>query len=112
MTADPRQLPADDLRAETRRLRKLARALVADEHGAEDVVQDAWATALEQRRSRGPLGWLRGVVRNHARQQRRTDRRRQAREQLAARSEATGDPVADHVARLDLLRHLLDQVRE
>lgn len=48
MPGHPRQLDPDELLAEIRSLRGLARALVGDGHVAEDLVQDAWVTALDR----------------------------------------------------------------
>lgn len=71
-------------------LRRLARSLIADEHRAEDVVQEAWVRALE----RGPAevgaarNWLARVVRNLASNQRGRELARPAVERRAALPEA------------------------
>ncbi len=111
MPQDPRELTAEALEAQTRSLRQLARGLVGDEHRVDDVVQEAWVTALQKPARRGfSLGsWLAGITRNHARDEMRSQRRRDARERLAARPE--GVPVDDALDRLDTLRDLLDHVR-
>ncbi|MHC4815486.1 MAG: sigma-70 family RNA polymerase sigma factor [Planctomycetota bacterium] len=111
MTPDPRKLDSDGLRAQTRSLRALARALVGDAHDADDVVQDAWLTALNRPPKRGwSLGsWLSGITRNRARQQTREQQRRARREHAAATPDVR--PPDDSIERIDLLRHLLDQVR-
>ena len=110
MTSDPRRLDDEEIRAQTRSMRSLARALLGCDHGADDAVQEAWVTALDRPPgSRWRLGkWLAGVTRNHARQQRRAEERRARREQLAARPYA--EAGSETVERLDLLRHVLDHV--
>ena len=110
MTHDPRQLDSAGLHAQTRSLRALARALVGDVHDADDLVQDAWMTALNRPPKPGwTLGrWLSGITRNHARQQTREQQRRTRREGTAATPETV--PPDDSMERIDLLRHLLDQV--
>lgn len=89
-------------------LRRLARGLLFDRHGAEDVVQEAWLAALRAPNVEARLGgWLSEAVKRLARNRRREAVRREARERAAARPEAL--PGADeHAARLEVLRHLLD----
>ncbi len=67
-------------------LRSMARALLGDEHAAEDVVQETWVRALSARPStdRGLGGWLRGVAEGFALQRRRSDGRREQRERAYA----------------------------
>lgn len=70
-------------------LRRLARGLVFDRHGAEDVVQEAWLAALRTQPPATNLGaWLAGAVRNLAGNRRREEARRSLREHIAARPEA------------------------
>ncbi len=124
MTVDLRTLDPDELAAKTHSLRALARALVGDEHQAEDLAQETWVTVLGKSETVPcPAGdaeddgsrvgswfgrWITGITKNHARQHRRTHRRRQQREQMAARPESNvEDDVLEH---LDLLEHLLNQV--
>lgn len=81
------QLPPSDLQrllAEEPFVRALARSLVADE--ADDVVQQAWVRALEQRREtvRDLRSWLARLVRNLAIDLQRRRKRRGAREDAAA----------------------------
>ncbi|MEM7201192.1 MAG: sigma factor [Planctomycetota bacterium] len=46
-------------------VRALALSLIGDEHGAEDITQEAWAVALERRAPPSGAGaWLGGVARN------------------------------------------------
>lgn len=114
MADDPKQLDPSTLQQETRRLRVLARDLCGDPHLAEDLVQEAWVTALERppRAGFNLSRWLRGITRNHARQERRESGRRQRREQRAARPEGQEPGGAEaQLERLDLLRHVLTQIR-
>jgi RNA polymerase sigma-70 factor (ECF subfamily) len=67
-------------------LRRLARSLVADPHGAEDLAQDAAVIALERPPpDEGSFrGWLARVVRNRAIDAARKERRREDRERNSA----------------------------
>ncbi|MBL8897033.1 MAG: sigma-70 family RNA polymerase sigma factor, partial [Planctomycetes bacterium] len=78
-----------------RELRALARALLRDEHGADELVQDAWVRALEQPPRKGLLarGWWRAVLRRAAHRRGVRERARRAREIAVARAEAL--PPAD-----------------
>src|SRR5262245_64560865 len=71
-------------------LRRLARGLVRDAHEAEDVVQHAFAAALEHPRARqGSLrAWLATLARNRALNVGRERANRERRERLLAREEA------------------------
>lgn len=70
-------------------LRRLSRSLLADEHGARDVEQETWRSALEHPPRAGELrGWISTVAANVARRRLRTEVRRSAREEAAARPEA------------------------
>lgn len=80
-------MPANDLQrllAEEPFVRALARSLVKGE--ADDVVQQAYLLALQQRPSvlQRPRAWLASIVRNLAADQRRRVRRRDARQRAAA----------------------------
>ena len=82
--------PASEaLQAQAEGLRSLARGLLADEHAAEDVVQDTWVVALTRPPAApgSPGGWLRTVARSLALKRLRSDRRRTHREETSARSE-------------------------
>ena len=83
-------------------LRRLARRLVNDEHGAEDLVQDASVAALEgtPRTLVSMRSWLARVVRNRAANRARDDRLRTAREVEAASPDLpeTPEEVARHLA--------------
>jgi RNA polymerase sigma factor (sigma-70 family) len=115
MPADPRHLDPSQLECEARKLRALARGLVGDAATADDLAQQAWLTALRNPPRPGwSLGaWLHGILRRHARQRQRDEARRIARERRAAGRDVdrvAPDPV-EQLGRLDLLRHLLDEVR-
>jgi len=80
---------AGELASHTTFLRALARGMLADEHLADDVVQQTFLRALARPPARaGTLrGWLATVARNLALNQRREGERRRVRETLAARPE-------------------------
>ena len=89
--------------------RRLASALIADPHQAEDVVQDAWVAALTRPpRSEGSAkAWLGKVMRNVVRNRRRADARRIEREASVARGEL--QPSSDDIAQeLEMHRALVD----
>jgi RNA polymerase sigma factor (sigma-70 family) len=79
---------------------------------ADDLAQDAWVVALEQRGEvRNPAAWLAGVVRRLASRARRGNERRARREEAAAGPEA--GPAADElVAEAELSRTLIRAVTE
>jgi len=83
-----------DLALHLRWMRGLARALVRDEAGAEDLVQDAAVAALRHEGVR-PLrvrAWLGTLLRNRARDAARRAEAARAREAERARPEAIEDP--------------------
>ena len=90
---------------------RMARALVRNEHDADDLVQDTLAAALEKGPARaGPLRpWLAGVLKRRAADVRRKQVRRAQRERRQARPERV-DPAADVAARLELSRRVVDAV--
>ena len=92
-------------------VRSLARALVGNEHEADEVVQQTWLNALlwPPRRAGDLRGWLSVVVRNVVRTRHRGETRAQRRMQVGARSEAIGGEL-DAVARLELQRRVADAV--
>src|SRR5687768_10414190 len=101
-----------DLARETALLRRIARGIVLEPALAEDVVQEAWLAALRARPAeehRG--GWMTEAVRRIALGMRRGEARRVARERAAARSESM-EGTADPASRLELLRELLDALRQ
>ena len=94
-------------------VRALARSLVADAHLADDLVQDAWVTALGRppATDRPVRGWLATVLRHRAREVRREGGRRERRELESARPEAL--PSAhDVVEKAALQRTLVEAVLE
>src|SRR5262245_16784800 len=70
-------------------VRQLARALVGNEHEAEDLAQEAWLAALGTgpARSAAWKSWFRGVLRNLVRARFRGDHRRRERENATARAD-------------------------
>jgi len=79
----------EDLLAHDAWIRALAQQLVADEHAAEDIAQDAWIVALGgPAPEHGRTGaWFHGLVRNLAFTRTRSLRRRRKREERAAQPE-------------------------
>ena len=105
---------SEELGREAQRLRKLARGLLYDRHGSEDVVQEAWLAALRAARPPrgGSLGaWLAGTVKNLARQRTRAEARRARREERAARPERI-EATDEAGARIELLRRMFDALDE
>lgn len=74
------------LLAQTGWLRALARQLVSDEHGAEDLTQETLLAALRaERPKRAPVrAWLAGIARNLSANARRRDARRRVHESSSA----------------------------
>ena len=110
MRSDPK--PAlETLLAEEPYVRALARALVADEADADEVVQQSWLRVLEHGGDDivRPRWWLGRIVRNVAHNLRRSDRRRQAREQLVALAAAVPSS-AEWMEREERRRRLVELV--
>ncbi len=106
----PPTVPTEALLAEGAWLRRLARRLVQDEAGAEDLVQDSLVAALEREEVGRVPGrpWLAGVLRNVARLRARAGARRVAREAKQGRDDAS---AADEVvARVEAQRRLAEAV--
>ncbi len=98
----------DPLEGSIAELRQLARGLLYDWHGAEDVVQEAWLAALSApTRSERSAGWLAGAVRRLSRNRMRRDARRRSREVRSAQPEAQ-PAVDEHAGRIELLHLVLD----
>ncbi|MBN2491245.1 MAG: sigma-70 family RNA polymerase sigma factor, partial [Planctomycetes bacterium] len=78
-----------DLLAHEAWIRVLARHLVRNEDGAEDVAQDTWVQAMRSPPSRSGSfqGWLRRVAQSVAFRRWRSDAHRRAREEAVARPE-------------------------
>ncbi len=96
-------------------LRRVARALVQDEHAAEDLAQDGWVVALQRRRTHAlDRPWLGGVLRHRAFSGRRKAASRTEREQQAAQkgpAKAT-DEVAAQLQLRELVTHELGKLNE
>lgn len=99
------------LRKEAGFARKLARSLLFDEQLADDVVQQAWLTAIEHppAHRRSLRGWFLTVVRNLALKALRSRQRRSARERGAALAESV-ESTAQSVEREHVLRSMTDAV--
>src|SRR5262245_17533809 len=112
MPPDPPQLSAEELLRQFRWMRPLARSLVRDEAGAEDLVQESWLTFLK-RPPQDPLArssWLRKVLFNFALRRRRADRNRDRRERLAARPGRQDSSPAQLLERAELHRQVVNLV--
>lgn len=106
-----KEIAAEELLQHTEFVRRVALALCADEHGAEDLVQETWITALTRDTpdSSRLRGWLAGVVRNIARQGKRGATRRNAREAAAVNGESQA-PTDDVVERMETHRRVVSAV--
>ncbi len=102
----------EDLLANSRWISGLARRLILDSGLAEDVIQDAYVVALENRaRIRGRMsGFVAGVIRKLASSSRRGAARRSERELAAARPDDGRDDVdvSTSVANVELQKRLAD----
>ena len=108
--ADPKDR-SNELEHHAESLQRLARSLIGDEHQAEDLVQDAYAAALEGGPREGSaLGaWLAKVVRNRALNMRRGRTRRAEREAWSAKPEAQPG-AAEALAGLDTQRKVFESL--
>ncbi|MCC7172248.1 MAG: sigma-70 family RNA polymerase sigma factor, partial [Planctomycetes bacterium] len=111
--SDPRPDPEllGLLRKEAGFARNLAKSLLFDDQLADDVVQQAWLTAIERPPAHrvSVRGWFLTVVRNLALKALRSRKRRTAREERAARLERV-ESTADSVEREHVLRAMTDAV--
>ncbi len=115
---EPRRTPPDPEAADAEIVRRasallrLARGLVRDPGEADDVLQQSALLALEGRvgSGRAPAAFWGGVIRNLVRHRARAAARQKEHERRAARPDATSS-VLDAVARVDLHRRILDEVR-
>src|SRR5262245_49137989 len=106
-------LPLEQLLAESSWLNALARALLGDEHEAEDVAQETRLAALKHAPADPDhaRAWLVRVVRNFARRARRRRLRAERRERLAAAPEAL--PSSEElVGQAQAQRRVVDAVLE
>ena len=94
-------------------IRALARALVRDQHAAEDLAQDAWLAVLTKHNANAESwrAWIAIAMRNLARARFRGDRRREARERDAARPEQQSSGV-DQLDAHELLVHAVRDLDE
>ncbi len=92
-------------------VRALARRLLSDDAGADDLVQRVWLAAMRRppTERRTLRGWLSVVTRRTARDMVREDRRRRAREEAVARPEGTPSS-ARLAAEADTQRRLIESV--
>jgi RNA polymerase sigma-70 factor (ECF subfamily) len=109
MTSEPLRIDAEEMLAQARWMRRLARRLVRDSSTAEDVVQQTWLAALESAPgSEGRLRpWLARVVRNLASEKRRGEAHRAAREEIAARPERSPS-AAETAEKIEAQRVLVE----
>ncbi len=93
-------------------LRRLARQLVGDVHGAEDLIQDTRVMLLQRpRESSNPVGWFAGTLRNLALHAKREKGRRSIREQGSALPDLLPSTL-EIVERADLHNALVHAVAE
>jgi RNA polymerase sigma-70 factor (ECF subfamily) len=111
MVGQGRKHDLEELLAGTRWVRGLARSLVSDPAGADDVAQEAWVVALSRRAAaRDPGAWLAGVVKRLAWRQARSAERAHRREAAVARPDHV--PSTDElVERSELQEQLSSAVR-
>lgn len=112
MEGDARRLTTEELLAHAGWVQALARRLVHDQATADDLVQETWLAALEQRwRGSGPSrAWLATVLRNAAHRRARGDASRGRRERQSAGDEALPS-TGELLARVEQQRTLVDAVR-
>ncbi len=101
------------LAEDSRWVRALARRLVRDAASADDLAQDAWVAALQDRAVLGRLkrSWIAVVMRRRVFEQRRAEAARREREGRTARNEAlpsTLDMVERAATQRDLVQAVLD----
>jgi RNA polymerase sigma-70 factor (ECF subfamily) len=109
---EPMDPALDALLRESGWLTRLARALSADPHRAEEAVQETLVAALEHPGTprRSLRGWLRAVLRSKLVQQGRADARRARREQESAAARPGPGP-GDTLERLELQEVVARAVR-
>ncbi len=112
MVSPPTPLDPERLLAEDQFVRGLARHLLRDAHGAEDLAQQTWVAALQQPDlpPASLRGWLATVVRRLAGRRARSERRERARQLAAARADevpSTAEIVAREVLRAEVVQAVL-----
>lgn len=109
---DTPRLDAEALLEHEAWVRRLARAMVGDEHEANEVVQQTWLNALlwPPRQVDNLRAWLGTVARNVVRQRYRGSRREQERRQAGAVPEAAHGDL-DSVERLELQGQVVEAVQ-
>ena len=112
LTDNIRPIDAEELLAHAGWMRALARGLVRDDATAEDLVQQAYAVALERppRDPKALPAWLMRVMRNLAARSFRDESRRERREERVARPEGDDEPLGDLVERAELQRAVMEAV--
>jgi RNA polymerase sigma-70 factor (ECF subfamily) len=110
----PAPAPDDrDLEALSAQLRALARQLVRDPSSADDLVQEAWLAALDQRRGavRELGAWLRAVVRNLAARSARRETLREIAHERSAEGASSRD-TEEALERANIALALRDAAHE
>src|SRR2546423_3622220 len=113
MATETRDARLEDLLAQAGWLTKLARQLVRDGDGADDVAQETWLAALRSPPdpARPPRPWLAHVLRNFVRQRARSEGRRHRHEEAAFASRDQSVEAADRLyERMDLQRAIAERV--
>jgi len=113
MNGPPLPASLDALLAHRNWVRRVARALTADEHLAADLEQDLWVEALERPPNvrTSVRAWAAAVLRHDLLDRRRSAARRARREEIAARPEAIPSD-ADVVADADAHRRVVNAVMD
>lgn len=106
-------LGPEELLRHTAWMRRLARSLIRDFQGADDLVQDAWIELSRRPEARvgGLRPYLAGIVRNLGRQRARREGARARSEERAARDEAIPSPEAV-MERLEVQRAVVELLRD
>src|SRR5688572_14615195 len=102
----------EDLLAHSAWMKPLARRLLSDDAGADDVVQETWLAFLRRppRSADASPSWLRRVVRNLALRSRQASNRRESRERRAARPERNPVTPDQVVEQAEMHRLLVEEV--